>query len=66
MPPNTFRVAYMQWAAVRTQQEERRTPPHVWPYDMDVPLGLTWTDTCQGWAPWTDLLPPKILLVREG
>lgn len=48
MPPKPFRKAYMQWAAVRTQQEERRIPPHVWLNKKVEPLGLIWTDTCQG------------------
>lgn len=56
----------MQWAAVSTQQEEMRTPPHMWRNAKNASLGLTWTDTCQGWAPSKALLPPKILLVRKG
>lgn len=30
----------MQWAAVRTQQEESRIPPHMWPNPNIEFLGL--------------------------
>lgn len=62
--PNT--KTYMQWAAVRTQQDVMRIPPHKWPNSSVEPLVLTCRDTCQGWAPGNDLLPPKILLVATG
>lgn len=58
--------SYMQWAAVRTQQDVRRIPPHMWWKLKSDLLGLDCTETCQGWAPGKDLLPPKILLVRVG
>lgn len=40
---------YTQVAAVRTQQDERRAPPHAWRNSDDESLGLICTDTCQGW-----------------
>lgn len=57
---------YMQWAAVRTQQDDRRIPPHVCWNSKFERLGRTCRDTCQGWAAGKDLLPPKILLVRAS
>lgn len=54
----------MQWAAVRTQQDEIRMPPHMWLKSSDEPLVLVCKDTCQGWVPGKDLLPPWILPVR--
>lgn len=56
----------MQWAAVRTQQDLMRIPPQKWLNWWDEPLGLLCRDTCQGWAPGTDFLPPKILPTRLG
>lgn len=42
---------YTQVAAVRTQQDERRAPPHEWRNSDNESLGLICTDTCQGWPP---------------
>lgn len=48
----------MQWAAVRTQQELRRIPPQKWLKSKAEPFSLVCTDTCQGWAPGKDFVPP--------
>lgn len=45
------KTPYMQWAAVRTQQDDSRIPPHMWPKPNLEFLGLDWRDTCQGWEP---------------
>ncbi len=56
----------MQWAAVRTQQDERRIPPHKWLNSESEPLVLACTDTCQGWAPGAAFLPPVNLREARG
>ena len=55
----------MQWAAVSTQQDSIRMPPHVWLKAESWP-GLVCRDTCQGWAPGWDFIPPKILAAGPG
>lgn len=52
---------YMQWAAVRTQQELRRIPPQSWVKGWVLFLKRACNETCQGWVPGLAFLPPKIL-----
>ena len=56
----------MHWAAVRTQQDAMRTPPHACVNGSDEPEALRCRDTCHGWSPGRDSLPPMILVLSAG
>lgn len=52
---------YMQWAAVRIQQEPRTIPPQSCVKAWVLFLGRTCNEACHGWVPGLVFLPPKIL-----